>query len=220
MTAQNLFQNILHLKNGKTTGSCFTIISGEKAYFITAKHVINNLKTKDGIEMYLDQRWEKFYLEILSHHPTADISVFEIDVNFNLPGLRTSAQKITQGQEVYFLGFPDHFQAKKDNKLAANNPLPIIKKATISCIIRDNNGHYLLLEGYNNSGFSGGPVVFQDPGDQELKVAAIISGHKPSNETTFPRGKLYPLSINDKTGTILAYSVENAIELIKAFSSH
>ncbi|MFW5645391.1 MAG: trypsin-like peptidase domain-containing protein [Bacteroidota bacterium] len=217
MVTHNILKNVLHLKNKKTTGSCFMIDSGKKPFFITARHIIKKLKASDGIEMYLDQRWKKIYLTTVDHHPTADVSVFETDLNINLPGLQTSVQKITQGQEVYFLGFPDHFQPKKGTNPSANNPLPMKKKATISCIIRDNNGHYLLLEGLNNPGFSGGPVVFQDPKDQTFKVAAIISGYKPSSQTNSPRGKLYPLSLSDKTGTILAYSVENAMDLIRKF---
>jgi len=57
-------------------------------------------------------------------------------------------------------------------------------------------------------GYSGGPVVFQFPGEKDIKVVGVISGYRKADET--PRD----LSIN--SGIIIAYDINYAVELIKA----
>jgi hypothetical protein len=40
--------------------------------------------------------------------------------------------------------------------------VPLIKKAIISATVHEHGATVLLLDGHNNPGFSGGPIVYRD----------------------------------------------------------
>jgi hypothetical protein len=75
----------------------------------------------------------------------------------------------------------------------------------------------IVLDGHNNPGFSGGPVVFSPlKGDTHFRVAGVISGFEAvKNQIHGPSGES-PLYSWDNTGLIKAYSIQRAIELIHA----
>lgn len=85
-------------------------------------------------------------------------------------------------EEVFFLGYP--FGLSFDIGAAGwGHPLPLVKRATLSAFKLDEG--LLLLDGHNNPGFSGGPVVrsaarrgmttstVADP-----QVIAVVSGYR------------------------------------------
>ena len=62
-------------------------------------------------------------------------------------------------------------------------PLPLVKEALLSGMNSDDSGKVssMYLDGYNNPGFSGGPVVRRDYSKAELTYSAVgvISGFVP-----------------------------------------
>ena len=87
------------------------------------------------------------------------------------------------GQDAYFLGFP--YGIRIDSKgLNGPYPLAVIKRGTVSGVIalgNDAKTEMVLLDGYNNPGFSGGPIVFRDLNQSAvvLKLIGVISGFIP-----------------------------------------
>ena len=97
--------------------------------------------------------------------PGADIAVFSLtgDLTPDLD-LTPTIDGIVWGQDAYFLGFP--FGIGFD---LGGGSLPFVKKAIVSGLYKSINGVSLvLLDGINNPGFSGGPVVFCKMGTKEL----------------------------------------------------
>ena len=92
--------------------------------------------------------------------------------------LSTSDAGIIFGQDVCFLGFPYclHTELGEVNR---NFPLPFIKKSTFSA--SDDKWNVLYLDGDNNPGFSGGPVVFlqQQKPSKKSSVAGVILDFHP-----------------------------------------
>jgi S1-C subfamily serine protease len=215
MITTNVIQRVFHLKFGQGTGTCFAIDYDDRQYLVTAKHVIDNLKDNDTVEIYFNGNWTKTSVRLVGHHKTADISVFCIDIVLCKFKMEPSSGGIIYGQDTYFLGFPYQLQGEYSSQINRNFPIPLVKKATLSCIAKDNTGSYFLLDGINNPGFSGGPVVFTEPKTSEYKVAAVISGFKSIDEPTFIQNQQTQISFRANTGIIVAYDIENAIELIK-----
>jgi hypothetical protein len=118
------------------------------------------------------------------------------------------------GQDVFFLGFP-YGWSSDIGTINRNFPMPFVKKAILSCM-QTNNIHCLFLDGHNNPGFSGGPVVFKEPNKQDYKVAAIISGYRYTKEPIFSGEDQLPLEYRYNTGIIVSYGIKHAVDLINS----
>ena len=70
------------------------------------------------------------------------------------------------------------------------------------------------LDGHNNPGFSGGPVVFKEPNKNEFKVALVISGYRYTHEPIFIGDQQVPLAYHYNTGIIVSYGVKHAVDVI------
>ena len=74
-------------------------------------------------------------------------------------------------QDVYFLGFP-YDLTNDGGTINRNFPIPLIKKGILSAI-QVGEVKTLLLDGHNNPGFSGGPVVCQIVNGRSDELTAI-----------------------------------------------
>ena len=118
------------------------------------------------------------------------------------------------GQDLYFLGFP-YGQSTDHGNLLNNFPFPFVKKAILSAITGGNQGVSLLfLDGHNNPGFSGGPIVFSSQDKKEYKVAGVISGFNTIEEPVLIGGKLTVMTWMYNTRIIIGYDIKYAVEAI------
>ena len=74
----------------------------------------------------------------------------------------------------------------------------------------------IFLDGHNNKGFSGGPVLFKEQEHGELKVAAVVSGYRFSNEPVYQGDQELPVTYRYKTGIIISYGIKHAVALATA----
>ncbi|HZD60078.1 MAG TPA: hypothetical protein VE439_06450, partial [Anaerolineae bacterium] len=134
--------------------------------------------------------------------------------------LEPTSDGIVYGQDVFFLGFPYGMRVELGN-LNRGFPLPFVKKAILSCIHTTENGVQIYyLDGHNNPGFSGGPVVFKEANRQNFKVASVISGYRQEEEPIYQAGQEIhfqeiPLVYRYNTGIIYSYGIKHAVDLIK-----
>ena len=108
------------------------------------------------------------------------VAPYQLTTAFDLP---LDLSRVSYGQEVFFLGFPYEIALNGTN-VNGTLPLPFVKRATYSgAIPKDPLKHsvLLLLDGYNNPGFSGGPIVYRDPSSASLdyKLLGVVSGFLP-----------------------------------------
>lgn len=216
MITVNVISRVFHLKYGGGTGTCFIIEHDEKQYFVTAKHVLKDLREEDSVYLYYKNSWCQFNTKLVGHHETADISVFVIENYIMAYPMEPSSSGIVYGQDTYFLGFPYQLQDEENSPINREFPFPLVKKATLSLMSsKDQDAPYYMLDGINNPGFSGGPVVFKNGNEKNFKVAAVISGYRYRNEPTFKEDKELSITVRVNTGIIIAYEIRNAIELIE-----
>ena len=185
----NVFERVLYVRVGKGTAhegtaSAFTIEVDNRQYLITAKHVIAGLKDQDSIEIYKADKWTPLKVQIFRCDAPIDIAVLIPPYQLT-PTLEMSYDqtKFMFGQEAYFLGFPYGIFMNGQN-VNGDYPFPFIKRATISStqnIDLSKKAIMVLLDGYNNPGFSGGPIVYRYYYAQGMvmKALGVVSGFIP-----------------------------------------
>ena len=231
-------------EGGDSFGTGFTLEADGRQYLITAKHVVAGLKADGTIEIRQGERWWPIPVKVFRCDDPIDIGILvppkQLTVTFPLEPTMAGVQ---YGQDVYFVGFPyGLFTSGQD--LNAGLPLAFIKKAIMSASTNDHGADVIFLDGQNNPGFSGAPIVFRDlnKNDSTFKVMGVVSGFrfdrnpvlKPVQikaEDVRPHdiargrivrrdGRLYRLDetedlVDFNTGIITGYNISHALDLIK-----
>ena len=211
---------LLFLQTGEH-GTMFTIDFDNKQYIITAKHLVKNIKKEDTVFIFYKNKKVKLKVNLLGHcGGEKDISVLATNTQLSPPyPMKPSEAKLAYGQDVYFLGFP-YLDGKEASKINGGFPLPFVKKAIISNAHSVGNSMIFYLDGHNNPGFSGGPVVFKTPGNRDFKVAGVISGYRVREDSIYRKNgikdkKSDTLVYKANTGIILSYGIKCAVDLIE-----
>jgi Trypsin-like peptidase domain len=179
----NVSSWVLMIRVGDQVGTAFTMDVDGRRYLVTAKHMVNNLKDEGSIDIFARGQWSGMNVKVFSCDPPIDIAVL-------IPReLLTHASPLETGgsvfisQDAYFLGFPfgSSVPAEDINGLNGPYPLAFFKKGIVSAVVRENGVTKILLDGYNNPGFSGGPIVFHDWGQPGymFRLLGVISGFCP-----------------------------------------
>ena len=163
-------------------------------------------------------KWNDLDVNVVGHAPgSVDISVLGSDqVTPTLP-LPIGSDGLVVGQDMFFLGFPYGMIADV-GPINRGLPFPLVKKGTLSAVTRDDSGgHLLLLDGHNNPGFSGGPVVFSAPGTPatNLRVAGVVSGYRFERKPVMDENRVTDLAVHENTGIIITYDIRHAVEVIR-----
>ena len=214
MITSNFIHRTFRIRYKTAIGTAFTVDVDGRQYLVTAQHIVPSINQQASIDVFSNNEWVSIPVQLVGHgSDTIDLSVFAPGVMLTPPGLpiQASSDGMAYGQELYFLGFPYHFLG---NIIFAEQgyPLPFVKRAILSCF----SGDVYLLDGHNNPGFSGGPVVFGHPGASPTNVAAVISGYKFVPEPIYEGGVETELTYRYNTGIIVAYKIEHAVSLISA----
>jgi len=215
---QKIFFDILFFQTNVSAGTGVLCSYNGKGYFVTAKHILDSsLKNGDLTKIIIDIGSEKISMSGNAFfHENDKIDIAVIKFKDKLPSENERMKLIgglgaITGQRTIFLGYPLGF-ASIVNKRA----VPLVKQAIISGAIEYKTHFVILLDGHNNPGFSGGPVMAKNK-DGQLELFAIISGyfHDPINVDFDFEGKKIKIPINANSGIIISTPIERAIEIIQ-----
>lgn len=225
-----ILSRVFPIKYGKEGGTCFVIDLDGKQYILTAKHILPNAKDGDSIEVYISGQWHPLIIKpIFPKNVKTDIAALAANrlIAIKMP-ISIGSKGIFVGQDIYFLGFPFGLASQTDDP--SGMLVPFIKKGILSAIdFRASSGHVFYLDGHNNSGFSGGPVIFANYNEKEkLYIAGVISGYRNQKTKVIEEiEQSQNLSSNDNnnviryvlenTGIVVAYSID---EIIKEISEN
>lgn len=219
MITVNVLQRTFHLSFGPTGGTGFCLDAGGRQYLVTARHVVPGIKNGSEISIYWKSSWHAIPVRVVGIGAAdVDVAVLALDQLIARPDLPLpgTMDKIVFGQDVYFLGYPFGLHTEM-GPLNSELPVPLIKKATLSGMVEPRPGSKaLLLDGINNPGFSGGPVVFTLPNQNSYSVAGVISGYRQNTAPVWKGDDETEYTVRENTGIVLAYSVEHVTELIEA----
>ena len=209
----NVLGRTLQLRFGDSSGTCFTLDVENRQYIVTAKHLVKAITSAAVIYIKHEQIWKELPVNLVGHcEGDVDISVLAADIRLTekLP-LPATKDGLGIGQDVYFVGFP-YGLATEVGQMNYDFPIPFVKKALFSSV--DLDAGVLYLDGFNNSGFSGGPVVFTS-NVIHFSVAAVISGYRQEIAPVYLGDSLTPYQVKNNTGVIVSYDIKYALDLIR-----
>ena len=228
--------NTFNIHGDRSTGTCFLVLKNGMQYFVTAAHLFNpSHKSGDKvpIQMLIQNQLQSFDAKVYFHRDRkVDIAIFKLSEKvlqhielpeefiqyhdllqnvFQSTGISLDSTFLAFGIEVFFYGFPLGNLGTE----VLGIKLPLVKRAIVSGSVKYNGINVIVLDGHNNLGFSGGPVVVYDPGSQKMSIVGVISGYVPEPIDVQYKGD--KLSVNDNSGIIVCYG-RRFIEEI--FSQH
>ncbi|MBD3229640.1 MAG: hypothetical protein GF329_15775 [Candidatus Lokiarchaeota archaeon] len=214
MIRNNIIDSIIHIKFNNNSGTGFAVVINDCHYIITANHIVKGMDIGGEIEYYQNNEWNRMRVNV------APIKYYEMDIAVLIPDrlireplkLNIGANGIALSQDVYFVGFPygmmGELSPKKDGF-----PLPLIKKGILSTLLTEKKGKLtLIIDGFNNPGFSGGPVVYKHLRNNNLNIASVISGYQQEEKKILFNEKETELKYIQNTGIIITYGLDSIKE--------
>lgn len=209
------------VKVGGATGTAFSIEYKGKIYLVTARHVANGLPESDAIiQMRQSDQWKDFHTvkTILPRSGDADIAVFETNETIPRPYTINPASKsggIAMGQQIWFLGFPLEGIGTHGSGVVNGAFLPFMKRGTMSAIDNSNRDATLLyIDGFNNPGFSGGPIIFWNFTTHNYEIIGVVKGYRTDTAKVEVNGKVLDSNVLVNSGILIGYSIQNALDAI------
>ena len=210
------------MPNG-TTGTAFTLDIECRQYIITAKHLVQ--QSFSPLHILRGKEWQPLPAGLVGHcEGETDISV--LFTNQNLPKMAhpdgrnlDTETDLRLAEEVFFYGFPYGWHTSAgDGRI----PVALVKRGIVSGFFGAPLGSFqesFLIDGHNNPGFSGGPVVTIRNGKD--KVAGVIAGYRSSYEEVYGIDQSGGIdeskvvgSLAANTGILVAYNIKPALDII------
>jgi hypothetical protein len=216
MIISNIFHRVIHLAHGDHTATGTMLHVEGREYLATSRHFAQLVS--DSLEIYHNDRWLSVRSTLIGHCSEADISVLALPIAIIAKELTVTmtTNGMLYGEDVYFLGFPFGLSSK-GVEATSNFPIPFVKRAIVSNFSDPEYGADFWLDGYNNVGFSGGPIISTPLGDPSNCILRgfICSYHTHPEDIEGPSGGA-PSIYNANSGLIIAAKVERALDLIAA----
>lgn len=233
------------VKSDKEGGTIFSIDVDGREYWITAKHILTGAKhppfgtveAKTVTLSILSQvqenaEWHPISFKVLDPGKDVDIIVLAPETsllgNNPIQTAKVSSAGVMLGGECEFVGFPfgNAWAAKYEKGEMLR--MPFVKRCTISGHIT-SPAFVWVLDGINNFGFSGGPVVVETGSQQH--IIGVVSGFQSEPIEVVPipdatpsqsggsrdsSGQPHPKEAAlANTGFFFAYDMTSTIEAIK-----
>ena len=212
---------VFSIKSGNTTGTAFFIEVDNRQYLITARHVVSTLKDGGIVQLLKPDTltWTDYKIQYILRCEPADIVVL-VPVAALVPDLKKlpvllGPEGLVLGGEVYFLGFPFGFDVQAAVEKTGKYLVPFVKHAVVSAIVGEAGAEVLYLDGYNNPGFSGGPVIMFDQRANKTRIVGVISAYRNEPRPVRLGSETTPMVVDSNAGIIIAYSIEAAIKAIQ-----
>lgn len=225
MTA-NVLNRVVQIRSPTSLCSAFTIEVEDKQYLVTARHCLRDPDDASGLEVQQGAVWK--HIDGLAYFPSnTDVDIAAIALTERLTvafEFQPTSDGIALGQQVYFLGFPSGLLTKWTSLGASEiSEVAFIKAGILSAMdSRNPQAVVLYVDGHNNLGFSGGPIVFQSGPNSPFRVAAVVKGFRGESTPVVKRKSLEeknPTAYEDlytwaNAGIVVGYSIDHIVKAI------
>ena len=237
MVTTAILERVFYIKYGDNIGSCFTVEVGTSQYLVTARHVLENeedellgARERDfEFQLLIGESFQTIRGSLLCHETQlADVAIIRLSEDIsNRTEILYDTNQIIFGADAFFLGFPYGFVAPDNGNINNGNAIPLIKKATVSVVRRELEIARIYLDGHNNKGFSGGPVICpQRQGNRYLmKIIGVNTGYMPHEgeieiELFDDDGEPYVdrFEYLENSGIFMATHINETFEMINNFA--
>ena len=216
----NILQRTFYIKCGEKTGTCFTIDVDGLQYIITAWHLAESIQdSKAVVEIMHKKSWKPLEVRLVGHGGSQqeDISVLAPSVRMvSGPPVQISTN-MHFGQETRFLGFPYGYTTEVGD-VTNNYPAPWVKTGIMS----SRDSRHIYLDGHNNPGFSGGPVVCEPINKKtgtiekgKLAIIGVVSSYISFLKSVYYQEKESMLKYEQNTGIVVVRDIKLALDIIR-----
>jgi hypothetical protein len=171
-----------NVRTSAGTGTCFLYQDGGGFLCVSAAHVFRGVLEGERIFFATPTDWLPFEVrEIVFADDGADVVCFIVDLAIgDFESFEFGAPPhCWLGAELKFLGFPHGLQ---NNYPSANGFVtPLVRTAFFSGNVVIEGETWTILDGFNNPGYSGGPVYCWG-GPKKIALAGLISGFRNEQE--------------------------------------
>lgn len=240
----NVITRIVMVESRYYRGSTFSIDVDGREYWITAKHILTGAKnppwgsvTDKSVSLKMlnpkadeGENWLTTNFSVIDTGKDIDIVVLAPQhplLQNPLPSLPTNSEGVLFGGDCEFLGFPygGSWRARFNDR--SLSWMPFVKHCGVSAMTVAEGPKIWVLDGINNEGFSGGPVIFRTGSEQKLfaavsgyrlEPAEIVSAAAEKEQSAKKSKQQEPpeshLRANVNSGFIIAYDISYAIDAI------
>ena len=205
------------IRVGEQVGTSFLMEYNSRRYLITAKHI--GIGITDSVYLDWQDGWASLPVQVVGHSDD-DTTVLRVEHDlarafilpeWTPPVVRTD---LVLGEDVRFYGFPLGMSTSRGPSTV---PVPLVKSGIISGFYgteKLGEDSSFWIDGHNNRGFSGGPVVSIRNG--EYAIAGVISAYRHSEEPVFgldeQKSEIGTIRVN--SGIIKAENISSAMQII------
>ena len=222
----NVLGRVLQVRSPSTSCSAFTIEIEKKQYLVTARHCLDGVTDSKNLMVRRGSVWGPVVGPVfLPSNSEVDIAAIGLAQPITLDSeFQPTSDGIALGQPVFFIGYPYDFSTKWKPSDSPNlSEVAFIKAGILSAMdSRNPQAIIIYIDGHNNQGFSGGPIVFRPSPNSQFRVAAVVKGFR-GEATPVVKGKnlLDPnapsyedLYTRANTGIVVGYSIEHIVKAI------
>jgi len=217
-----MLQRTIFINTGSNRGTGFLIDYKGKIYIVTARHVVTGLPANNAkIQVRQAGEWKE-YQTVRTLFPTSkdvDIAILETNEKIAQPFLVRPAgddDGVVLGQQVFFLGYPYGIGSKFSKSNVNFADVPFIKRGAASAIDAiDPNKVILYIDGFNNPGFSGGPIIFWNFKDHQCRILGVVQGFRNDTAKVLVNGEQVDSPILVNSGILIGYSIKHALQAME-----
>lgn len=217
----NAFERTYEIETTLGAGTAFTIDHEDRQYLVTAKHLLPKGETEPEVRVRnrLASATIRFH-PLAVDPPVADVAVTPLSealTEGELP-LPASVDGLAWSQQLYFLGYP-YGLATNINTADPGDRVPFVKSGIWSAAGKVDGVYVIYVDGHNNPGFSGGPVVGFPPEGDALQVCGVVSGYRTERQPVYVGAeRLEQFSATANTGIVIATGIQHVVDAIKRAS--
>jgi hypothetical protein len=220
---------VYRIRIGQEFGTAFTIDVDSQQYLVTVDHLIPTGCGECSIDIWRDNAWMSLTGKAIRPH-SSDVAAVAIFLTERLSPESTAWSKVDElqlAQQMDFIGFPFGLRTA-ENTGAEISEIPFVKTGILSAIdSRNPQAVILYVDGHNNPGFSGGPVVFYPQGESEPRIAGVLIGYRWDALPVVKREDLRDpgaesfkdLYTRGNSGIVVAFSIEHLVDAIRKSTS-
>lgn len=94
--------------------------------------------------------------------------------------------------------------------------IPFMKRGTMSAIDHTNpDAVVLYIDGFNNPGFSGGPILFWSFNNHTYEILGVVKGYKEDTAKVLVNGVHIDTQLLVNSGILIGYSIQHALQAIE-----
>lgn len=167
----------VQVRTAAGVGTCFYRKTPTRGAFLSAAHVFTGVQANETIYFREGEAWAEFVVQEIVFDPDGnDVCAFTLkDFHWDAPNADPRIVGLYPGDPVRFLGFPHGLINTYPSETGFSTPLT--RNAHLSGAIVHDGKKLTVFDGFNNPGYSGGPI-YADAGDGVPILIGVISGYR------------------------------------------